>query len=223
MPYFLGESPYGLPIMKFALTFEGDLKSNRGKDDKWAIRKQFDPQLRELWRINPALQNVKRNRIVPAKSGFFSIELHHSVEDKREIQPTGEKETIDLCAPIIRGDRQFLPVVRETHALCCFLKILFMRREEPGHVYQGGDIDNRLKTLFDALSVPNVDQIVADTGFADPIHCLLEDDKLITGFAVETQRLLSKPGESEHYVHLVIEVDVRVTQARSYNTYFLGD
>lgn len=218
----MGESPYGLPFMKFTLTFEGDLRSNRGPADKWAIRKQFDPQLRELWRITPALQNVMRSRTVPA-TGFFVLELHHSLEDKRAVRPTDEKQKIDLCASIDVGGRQFFPLVRDSHALVCFLKILFLRKEEPGHIYQGGDIDNRLKTLFDALAVPNADQVIQDKEIEDPIHCLLEDDRLITGFTVDTQRLLSKPGVTEHYVQLVIEVDVRVAQARTYNTYFLGD
>jgi hypothetical protein len=35
------------------------------------------------------------------------------------------------------------------------LKITLLRPEEPGAIIlQSGDIDNRLKTLFDALSVP---------------------------------------------------------------------
>lgn len=209
--------------MKFTLTYEGDLASNGRPAKKWEIRKQFDPQLRELWRITPALKNVLRNRVIPEKAGFFHLELHHSVEDKRQVRPTDEKDTIDLCASIDRGDRKFFPLVRDTFALTCTLKILFLRKEEPGHVYQGGDIDNRLKTLFDALAVPSADQIIEDRTIEDPIHCLLEDDRLITGFTVDTHRLLSNAGQSEHYVKLIIEADVRVSQARMYNTYFLGD
>lgn len=212
----------GLPIMKFTLTFEGDLKSNGRPADKWAIRKQLAPQLKELWRINPALRRVEQNRIIP-KSGFWNVELHHSLEDQQRIRPTDEKETIDLCAPILRGGRRFVPLVRDTFALVCGLKILFLRKEEPGRVYQGGDIDNRLKTLFDALAIPSADQVIEDQDIEEPIYCLLEDDGLITGFAVDTHRLLSRPGVTEHYVQLIVEVDVRVTQARIYNTYFLGD
>jgi hypothetical protein len=34
------------------------------------------------------------------------------------------------------------------------LNILFLRADIPGKVVQSGDIDNRLKTLFDALRMP---------------------------------------------------------------------
>ena len=218
----MGVFPGGLPVMKFTLTFEGDLKSNGRPADKWAIRKYLAPQLKELWRISPALRRVDQNRIIP-NAAFMNVELHHSIEDQRVPLSTDEKEIIDLCAPIVRGGRKFLPLVRDTFALTCKLNITFLRKEEPGRVYQGGDIDNRLKTFFDALSMPSPDQIIKDPDIEEPIHCLLEDDGLITGFTVNTHRLLSRPGVTEHYVQLIVEVDVRVTQARMYNTYFLGD
>ena len=103
-----------------------------------------------------------------------------------------------------------MPLVRESLSLHCGLKIIYLRKEDIGNlVYQGGDVDNRIKTLFDALSVPNEDQIIDDPNTDDPIYCLLEDDRLISGFSIETQRLLSNPNASTHDVRLVIEVDVR--------------
>lgn len=42
------------------------------------------------------------------------------------------------------------------------------------------------------------------------------------GLNVETGLLLTQPGASIHEVRLIIEVDVRVTQARIYNQLFLG-
>jgi hypothetical protein len=41
-------------------------------------------------------------------------------------------------------------------SLACGLDILFLRRDMPGVplIHSGGDIDNRLKTLFDALKIP---------------------------------------------------------------------
>ncbi len=103
----------------------------------------------------------------------------------------------------------FFPLVRERTALKCALKIAFLRTEEPGRIYQGGDIDNRLKTLLDALSVPQHDEQVV--GNLSPIYCLLEDDSLITRLEIQTHRLLGKPNATKHDVHLLIEVDVRVT------------
>jgi hypothetical protein len=90
-----------------------------------------------------------------------------------------------------------------------------LRPEPPGAlITQGGDIDNRLKTLFDALrmphnlselpkgSVPDVDQ--------DPFFCLLEDDNLITAVSVKTDRLLV-PTENKNEVHLDIQIETRAT------------
>ena len=47
------------------------------------------------------------------------------------------------------------PLIDERYGLACALDILFLRRDEPGNVIKsGGDIDNRLKVLFDALRTP---------------------------------------------------------------------
>jgi hypothetical protein len=89
-------------------------------------------------------------------------------------------------------------------------------------VYQGGDLDNRLKTLFDALAVPNRDQVVQDETIEDPIYVLLEDDAYITKIDVDTHRLLSNPDASRHQVRLIIEVEIAVAEARLYNQPFLG-
>jgi hypothetical protein len=216
----------GAPVMKFTLVYEGELRSNDRPARKWEIRKQMHPQLEELWRINPSLQNALQSRYVPAKAGGFLVtDQHHSFDEKSGMGLTNATPagTIDLCAPISRGKRRFFPLVRDSFALTCALKITFLRKEEPGRVYQGGDIDNRLKTLFDALAIPSTEQIIDDANISDPIYCLMEDDRLITGFSIETHRLLSRPGVTEHHVQLVIEVDVRVALSRSYNHPFLGD
>jgi hypothetical protein len=219
-----GPGAYGVPVMKFTLTFEGELGSNSRPVKKWEIRKYLHPQLQELWRINPTLQHVLRNRQIPKEGAFFVLEKHHSVDENKFPTPqTTERETIDLCVPIVCGGREFIPLVRDSYALNCALKIIFLRKEEPGRVYQGGDLDNRLKTLFDALAIPSADQIIDDPSIDGPIFCLMENDRMITGLSVETHRLLSRPNVSKHHVQLIIEVDVRVAQARIYNQHFLGD
>jgi hypothetical protein len=208
--------------MKFTLTFEGDLPPNGGVREKWAIRSQFHPQLVELWQIHPNLRSLQRNPYVPTASSFWHVEWHHSVNPPSA--PTVPSDpSINLCEPVERGQRKFLPLVRERIALKCGLKILFLRKEDTGRIYQGGDLDNRLKTLFDALSVPQNEQVVPTASIADPIYCLLEDDGLITAVNVETHRLLARPSASKHQVLLVVEVDIGITQSRLYNQAFLGD
>ena len=131
-------------------------------------------------------------------------------------------EILDLCEPIEKHGSWFLPVVRESFALHCGLKILFLRHEAPGKIYQGGDIDGRIKTLLDALSVPqHAEQILDKSVQRNPIHCLIEDDSLISGLHVETERLLAPGNNTTNYVRLIIEVDVRVKRATIYNQSFL--
>jgi hypothetical protein len=216
--------------MKFVLTYDGELRSNDVRQ-KWEIRKHLAPQLKELWQIDPTLQQTYYSRRLPTVRGYFVSVIHHSADDQREpdeektgapLPPGWGGASINVCEPIARGGRTFFPLVRETLGLKCALKVLFLRKEPPGRVYQGGDLDNRLKTLFDALAIPTVDQIIPDQTIDDPIHCLLEDDALISGVSVETHQLLSKPASSAHEVRLVIEVEVRVAKARPYNLHFMG-
>jgi hypothetical protein len=69
-------------------------------------------------------------------------------------QPEPRGNIIDLCESLNKHGAWFRPLVRETFALHCGLKILFLRKEPPGKVYQGGDLDGRMKTLIDALTMP---------------------------------------------------------------------
>lgn len=219
----------GLGIMKFTLVYEGELKSNGTATKKHAIREKLHPQLEDLWCNHPCLQGLLSRRYVQTNSGgHVYFEDHHSVTPRIAAKPQGDEAFglrdptyIDLCAPVMKGGSSFIPLVRERTALKCALKIIFLRHEEPGRVIQGGDIDNRLKTLLDALSVPQHDEQVV--GNAQGLYCLLEDDSLVTGLDVQTQRLLAKPNAGRNDVHLIIEVDVRVTNPRGYNQMFLGD
>src|SRR5688500_15233710 len=137
-------------------------------------------------------------------------------------QPASESQ-ISLCEPIPKGGRTFFPLVRNSLGLTCGLKILFLRNAPRGKIIQSGDIDGRIKTLLDALSIPRQDTPYVDAHLPDPVYCLLEDDALITGIAVRTEQLLSRPGADEKEVRLMIEVDVRISHPRSYNALFLGD
>jgi hypothetical protein len=84
-------------------------------------------------------------------------------------------------------------LVIEELSLSCRLDILFLRSDRAGSLIKSGDIDNRLKTLFDALRMP---ESKAELGGyekpiddEDPFFVLLQDDKLITHISVETDVL----------------------------------
>lgn len=215
---------WGLPIMKFTLTFEGCLppSANKSKTKRvWEIRKQLHPQLVDLWESHPSLKAVFAARHFPKGVGMMRSR-HHS--EGNAPSATGfTSETTDLCAPIEKSGVQFLPLIRETYALHCGLKVLFLRREAPGSVYQGGDLDGRIKTLLDALAMPqHAEQVLADDAQECPLYCLLEDDSMVSGLEVQSERLLGDQNHPKDHARLVIEVDVRVRDARAYNLPFLG-
>jgi hypothetical protein len=97
---------------------------------------------------------------------------------------------------------------------------MFLRQEDPGElVLQGGDLDGRIKTLFDALRVPDVDLAQAK----NPTYCLLESDTLIDGFRVSTGRLLMSEINHPSEVRLTIEVTIKVLRVGSWNQCLMGD
>lgn len=106
------------------------------------------------------------------------------------------------------GKVTYLPLVRKSARLIAELDILLLRNEVPGRIIVGGgDIDNRLKTLFDALRCPHTaeeagSQLDADT----EIYTLLEDDSLITAVSVTTDRLLEKCNPEEALVIMRVSV-----------------
>jgi hypothetical protein len=97
-----------------------------------------------------------------------------------------------------------------------FARYSLPSRRWPGNlVASGGDIDNRIKVLFDGLRMPQnnteIDQFPPQEG-ANPFFCLLENDDLITDVGITTDRLLTpkESDESVHDVHLVIRVLTKI-------------
>lgn len=218
--------------MKFTLVYDGPLpptanNSRNSGERKWTIRKKFDPQLRQLWAARHDLIHLRDNSIV-SKDGKYiwaqSHPLHPELEvATRPMRPFHAETDINLCEPIHKQSRTFFPLVRKPLALTCGLKVLFLRNEPRGRVFQGGDLDNRIKTLVDALAVPVEDTRYDDPSLIDPVFCLLEDDALVSAFDVRSERLLSPTGTQDTEVRLVIEVDVRISSPRGFNVMFGGD
>jgi hypothetical protein len=75
-------------------------------------------------------------------------------------------------------------------SLVCGIEILFLRADPPGQLLRSGDIDNRLKTLFDALRMPRDGNEFGGYTVPDadenPFFCLMEDDSVVSRVAVET-------------------------------------
>jgi hypothetical protein len=101
-----------------------------------------------------------------------------------------------------------------------------LRPDTPGKIW-AGDIDNRIKTLIDALRIPEANERYAQKKpLADekPFFCLLEDDKLITKLSVESDQILQFITEQQslNEVRLVITVRLRPYQMHLGNLEFGG-
>lgn len=139
--------------------------------------------------------------------------FHPQIEQVRRQSPI--KENIDKARLFTVRNFTFTALVHSRWDFRAELNILMLRPEVPGRtLVSRGDIDNRLKTLFDALTRPRADQDLPKdwkpTQDEDPLHCLLEDDGYITGVAVKTDRLLEPVPQS--HVKLIIGVQVQRLQ-----------
>lgn len=169
--------------MEFVLYYRGDLKANAKPGFKHKLRKYFHTQLSLLWQQEPL-------------SGHRSFLKNHE-----DLEPH-EMNIIKVV-----GDFIFAPLVCSKLHLVTSLAVTMLRPEPPGKIVtQAGDIDNRLKTLFDSLKMPTEQELPRGEKpeqDESPFFCLLEDDSRITKLVVETDRLLDPLAESSEVVLLL--------------------
>lgn len=193
--------------MEFTLFYQGELKSSGSVAHKQELRRAFHPQLQRLWQLNPLASNSNYVAITP------------EVFNRPGPAPVSFLETVDNFT--------FAPLITERLWLAAQIKITLLRPEKPGQIIQhSGDIDNRLKTLFDALCVPPQSNQIPpgdSPGQSEtPFYCLLQDDRLITSVSVDTQRLLTvDDGVRSSHVVLLVRVKTQVTKSVVANLEFL--
>lgn len=212
--------------VKFTLVFDGDLPAsgNRSKlEAVWDIRNQLSEQLDALWATHRALRTLHLEARRPRTPGAYGwADFLHPGKGKASPFLT-PPEWEDLAAPLRIEGRNYRPLVRASFQLACALDILFLRGEDPGAVVmQGGDIDNRIKTLLDALRVPLAGERKTREPVADPLNCLLESDTLVSGLAIRTDRHLGATARRPAAVRLVIGVDIQVLEPNAANVRFIG-
>jgi len=184
--------------VEFRLTYEGKLLSHREPSSKRSlhkheIRRRFHIQLLSLWENNHTLKALAESRLDMGTQQSSMSYLEGAAEKYKG-----------------HGFR-WVPLVTERMSLICKIDVLMLRWGPPGHIVNRGDIDNRLKTIFDALKIPDT---LAALGGAipqageDPFFVLLEDDRLITHVSVETDTLLEPVNGDEHDVRLVLTIRV---------------
>ena len=219
-----------LELMKFTLTFDGDLPSSGNKSKPEAasrIRNAFHHQLAELWESHVILRQLARTART-SYQGEFRVSADYSpasLSDFRGSIPDLMDGQTDLCGRIdIAKIGSFIPLVRQSLYLACSVDVLFLRHEDPLNLMkQGGDLDGRIKTLFDGMTMP-----VAGSGYkgekptADPLYVVLEDDAFISDISIRTGRLLGKSANEKHAVKLTVDVTVKVLRVFEQNLCLVG-
>ena len=199
--------------MKFTLHYQGELltKTNKKhKKHKHSIRDCFRLQLEDLWKREP-LKSM--DKLIAPKC--------ICEEQCCEKCMSGCHSDCCKCAKVVKkvidtsGHAwNFASIVSKKHHMIARLEIVLLRPEEPRSGARR-DIDNRLKTLFDALQIPKQEQEIPDEANPmqgdDVFHCLLEDDSLITSIDVKTDHLLGSV-KSKKEVLIIMQVHVSTTK-----------
>lgn len=186
--------------VEFWLTYRGPLKATQRdprtgssiKQKHWhlkhAMREQFHWQLKAVWESHPVLLAKRQDE--------SSMICAAKLADEFKIPPWS-----------------FVPLVMDRLDVLCGIDIVMLRLDHPGDSVWSGDIDNRVKTIIDALEVPGAHSGYADLPFEgeiNPLYCLLENDQLLTSISVETGRLLKAPdGVDPSWADVSIRVRIK--------------
>jgi hypothetical protein len=222
-------------VMEFRLVYIGRVlsasRNNTRADLKHQMRREFHPQLRRLWQVNESLRRITK------LTGVYHYDAHNprdltleNIGQPPDVEKADEFYR-DLGEDVItkqweRCGYRFWPLVTQEYCINCSLDILFLRPEEPGRLVQSGDIDGRVKTIFDALRIPDNYAEAGSMGPQEdetPFFCLLQDDKLISEIKVTTDQLLLLPHAREinqNDAMLVIHVKLWPTKKNQWDWAF---
>lgn len=171
--------------MQFTLIYRGPLKSNAKAKEKHTLRQHFHRQLKILWGEKPL------------------------ADYQSWLKPESAENSFSVLKP--QPPFQFAPLVTEGLRAVVELNVVLLWPQALGSIItSGGDIDNRLKTLFDALKMPSspsdLPPRAAPEEGENPFFCLLEDDSLIAKVSVEADRLFERTnGTSEVALYMGVK------------------
>ncbi len=229
-------------LMRFRLTYDGPLKSSqpthksedangqfrdRRAEHKHDIRRKMHEQLKQLWATNKFLQ------ILIAPNSHIT-QLPPSAGMVWGEDPSIRRPMATVLSEAYSHHREhgygYVPLAREEIYLECSLRVLCLRRDHHDAVLPARDIDNRIKTLIDALTMPSLRQgvplkdgkprIASDD--EKPFFVLMDDDRRVTHLEVETGIDLAPPpaDADESFVRLVISVELRTYYTTMFNLGF---
>lgn len=197
--------------MEFRLVYLGQHLKSAGRAnprawEKHQIRLYLHEQLKRLWETHPLLK-------------FYAQDAHFERGDLALFPVSHQATKIEFIAKRYEG---FVPVAIGDFGMSCELDILFLRAEPVGKVISrdaaGGDLDNRLKVLLDALCIPARGGVIHrqdDPPDPTPIFVLLSDDSIVTSLRVTADRLLTTETDDPSEACLIIHANIKVIDAPS--------
>jgi hypothetical protein len=205
----------GIP-MEFRLFYHGPLPAETSRRSnaavlrmatiKHRIRAALHPQIKEFWQSLP---------VTKVPGGIFTAKYTEAELSFWEYY-SNQHKTVSESNHIHR----FAPLITESSYYGCSLDVLFLKRDMPRRIplIHHGDLDNRMKVLFDALRMPKETQELEDIPqdpSENPCFCLLKDDRFIDHVSITTDRLLTpmQAKESIDDVIIVIHVNAKVVDA----------
>lgn len=194
-------APVDAELLKFRLYYDGRLYSTRNKPEpgqidrraphKHEIRRRFHRQLSALWNSHPSLREWMTE--IQGKRGTTILE--------------------DIARKYTFNKFRWAPLVRHDIGLHCCLNILYLRPGAP-FVLSHGDLDNRAKTIIDALKMPQAGELdpAASPGDGeDPFFVLLDDDASVSELRAEADTLFERtdPQLGDNDSRVIITVELR--------------
>lgn len=208
--------------MKFRLTWHGQLfgasRNSSRASEKHEMRMVFHEQLKRLWRQHEPLRQL-------SSLPFPDYETAVSGQQGGPFREKCQSYQKLVSENHNQHGHKWLPLVLEASAVTCSVDILLLRSGAKGHVLHLGDIDGRLKVIFDALGIPRDGSgVTPPDRESEPTYVLLEDDRLISHVAVESDELLEPTGETEvqNDARVIITINVKMTSPNWLSLRFHG-
>ena len=212
--------------MQFRLTYEGPLyatqrdaeagQRTKHSSNRHTLRMAFHKQLELLWAEYPSLSPAPTSDEFTFMTFRRPSAMQHAGPPRMKVDQVAERHQM--------YGFKFVPLVTAELELLCDLEILLLRPDKPGGVVWAGDLDNRLKTLLDALHIPDPGERYHERLGEAPeqIFCLLQDDKLITRVSVDSDSMLMPVSDppSASDVRLVITVKLKPYRLNPHNVGF---
>jgi hypothetical protein len=196
--------------VEFVLRYAGPVagKKSNALPNKHAVRAAISPQLATLCERDPFFGDARIPDLLTGRLGKDGLAFNHD--------PGHINNNKLFCRVPIEG-YEFVPLVHQQNYTACELDVIWLRGERAGDRPKGGDLDNRLKTLFDGLRMPHNASELHDKGDKkkpERIYSLMDDDSRITRINVSTFQLLDPGalGAKGTHVELLIRVNVFVTK-----------